>query len=194
MVDVLARNWGLVALRGVAGILFGLLLLLRPLAGLATLVLFFSAYSLADGSLTAVSAVANRGDEPRWVPLLVSGLLGIVIGIVAFFWPGVTAAALLYLVAAWAVVAGLGEILAAIRLRKVIAGEWMLLLAGSLSVAFGVLLAAFPGAGVLALVIWIGAASVVLGALVLGLAFRLRRWGRSRPGAGAEREGSVAGD
>lgn len=179
MVDVLARNWGLIALRGVAGIVFGVLTLFNPAISLAVLILLFAAYSLADGAFTAIAAVANRGDEPQWAAFLISGLLGIAIGIVTFIWPGVTALALLFIIAIWAVVVGFGEISAAVRLRKTISGEWMLMLAGVLSVAFGVMLFASPGTGALALVLWIGAFAIVIGILRIAVALRLRQWTRT---------------
>ncbi len=185
MVDLLVRNWGFVALRGVAGILFGIATLIYPVVSLAVLVLLFGAYSLVDGVFAAVSAVANRREQPRWVPLLLSGLLGIGIGLVTLFWPGVTALALLYIIAFWAVIIGILEIVAAVRLRKLIKGEWLLALAGVLSVLFGILIAVFPGVGVLAMVVWIGAFALVNGVLHLVLAFRLRRWGREGLGAGS---------
>ena len=176
MVDMLARNWGWIALRGVAAILFGILVLFNPLISLAVLVLFFGAYALVDGLFTIVAAVANRREEPHWVSLLVSGILAAAIGIATFIWPGITAFALVYLIALWAIVMGIGEIVAAIRLRKAISGEWVLVLTGAVSIGFGVGLALFPGAGALALVVWIGALAVVLGVLRIAFALRLRGW------------------
>ena len=178
MVEALARNWWLVGLRGVAGILFGLLTLLNPAITLAVLVLFFGAYALADGLFTIIAAIARRRNVPRWGWLVVSGLLGILIGVLTFLMPGVTALALLYIIASWAVIRGVLEIVAAIQLRREISGEWLLVLAGALSVAFGLLLFLFPGAGALAVVLWIGAFAAVFGILMLALAFRLRRWNR----------------
>jgi len=183
MVDMLARNWGWVALRGVVALLFGLLALFNPGITLAALIFLFGAYAIVDGVFAIVSAIANRRGEPHWVALLIGGIAGVVLGVLTFLWPGVTAMVLLYFIAAWAIVRGVAEIVAAIRLRHEITGEWMLVLAGVLSVAFGLVLLVFPGAGALALVIWIGAYAVVLGILLLALAFRLRSWARER-GAG----------
>jgi uncharacterized membrane protein HdeD (DUF308 family) len=180
-VNTLVRNWWLVALRGVAALVFGLLTLLFPAAGVAALVLVFGAYALVYGVFTIIAAVANRRGEPHWVALLVSGVLSVGIGVLTFLMPGVTALVLLYLIAAWAIVTGVAEIAAAIRLRKVITGEWLLALAGVLSVAFGVLLIVFPGAGALAVVLWIGAYAALLGVLLIALSFRLRAWGRAHP-------------
>lgn len=178
MVQGLARNWWVVALRGLAAIVFGVLTILNPAISLAALILLFGAYALADGVFGVIAAITRRRNEPRWVALLISGILGILIGAFTFLMPGVTALVLLYIIAAWAVVRGVIEIAAAIQLRKVIQGEFWLGLAGALSIAFGVLLFVFPGAGALAVVLWIGAFALVLGIVLMALAFRLRGWSR----------------
>jgi uncharacterized membrane protein HdeD (DUF308 family) len=177
-VDLLARNWWVVLLRGIAGIVFGILTFFSPEISLAALVLVFGAYSFADGVLAIISAIRGREND-RWWVLLLEGLAGVAAGVITLFWPGITALALLYVIAAWALVTGGLEIAAAIRLRKVITGEWLLVLAGIASVAFGILLALFPGPGALAVVLWIGAYALVSGALLLALAFKLRSWNRT---------------
>jgi uncharacterized membrane protein HdeD (DUF308 family) len=177
--DSLSRNWWAVALRGLAGILFGIITFVAPGISLAALVLLFGAYAFADGVLAIVSAVRRRGAD-RWWLLLLEGLVGIAAGILTLLWPGITAIALLYVVAAWALVTGAFEIAAAIRLRKVITHEWLLALSGVLSVALGVLLVLAPGPGALALVIWIGAYAFVFGALLVALGLRLKGLGSPR--------------
>jgi uncharacterized membrane protein HdeD (DUF308 family) len=181
MVEGLARNWWLVALRGMIAILFGVLTILNPAISLAALILLFGAYALADGVFSVIAAITRRKNEPRWVALLVSGILGVLIGVATFLMPSVTALALLYIIAAWAVVRGVFEIAAAIQLRKVIEGEFWLILAGVMSVAFGVLMFLFPGAGALAVLLWIGVFAIVFGVVLLALALRLRGWGRGHP-------------
>jgi uncharacterized membrane protein HdeD (DUF308 family) len=151
------------------------------------LVLFFGAYALVAGIFTIAAAVSSRRGERRWVALLVSGLLSVLIGAATFFMPEVTGLALLYLIAAWAIVTGIGEILVAIRLRKLITGEWMLILAGLLSVVFGVAIVVLPGAGALAIAQWIGAHAILFGLLMIGLGLRLRSWGRAHPANGGLR-------
>lgn len=178
MINMLARNWGWVALRGVVALIFGVLTLMNPAITLAVLVLFFGAYALVDGIFAVVAAIMNRKAEPHWLALLIGGLAGIVIGICTFLAPGITATLLLFFIAAWAIIVGIAEIAAAFRLRKVITGEWMLVLAGILSVALGLLLLTRPASGALALVLWIGAYALVSGLLLIALAFRLRSWGR----------------
>lgn len=181
MVGMLTRNWGWIALRGAVAILFGLLTLFRPGITLATLIMLFGAYALIDGIFMVVSAIANRHGEPRWGTLLVGGLLGILAGIVTYTWPGLTAVVLLSVIAAWAIVMGIFEVAAAIRLRKQLDGEWALILAGLLSVAFGVLLVMRPAVGALAVVLWIGVFALLYGIVLVALGFRLRNWGRLHP-------------
>lgn len=172
----LSRNWWAVALRGVAAIIFGILTFVVPGITLAVLVLLFGGYAIVDGIFNLVAAARGRagdGDQSRgW--LVLEGLVSIAAGIVTFVWPGLTALALVYIIAAWAVVTGVLEIVAAVRLRRHIDNEWWLALGGVLSIGFGVLLMVAPGVGALALVFWIGAYAIVFGALLVGLAFRLR--------------------
>jgi uncharacterized membrane protein HdeD (DUF308 family) len=176
-VDVLARNWWLFLLRGLAGILFGIITIVAPGISLAALVILFGAYAFADGVLAVVAAVRRRG-QSRWGMLLLEGLVGIGAAAVTLVWPGITAIALLYLIAAWAIVTGILELVAAVRLRKEIKGEWLLALGGVASIVFGTLIVLYPAAGALAVVLWIGAYALVFGVLLVVLSFRLRAWGR----------------
>ena len=132
-------------------------------------------YTLLDGVCTMVSTVRSDKRERRWWLFLLQGLAGIIVGIMAFVWPGITALVLLlYIIAAWAIVTGIFEVVAAVQLRKEIEGEWLLGLSGIASVVFGALLVGFPGAGALAVLWIIGAYSILFGTLLLILAFRLR--------------------
>jgi uncharacterized membrane protein HdeD (DUF308 family) len=172
----LARNWWALAIRGAAAIIFGLLTFVLPGVTLAVLLILFGAYAIVDGifSLIAAFRAGPVGERPRWL-LGLEGLVSIAAGIVAFAMPGLTALVLVYVIAVWAVITGVLEIVAAVRLRQEISNEWWLVASGVLSVIFGLLLFAAPGAGALALVFWIGAYAIVFGALLVGLAFRLRR-------------------
>ena len=175
VLPLLSRNWWALALRGLAAILFGILAFAWPGITLFVLVVFFGAYMLVDGIFAIVAAVRAAGEQARWWLLLLEGVLGVGVGLVAFFWPGLTALALLYLIAAWAIVTGIMEIAAAIRLRREMVGEWALILGGALSVLFGVLLVVIPArAGLLSLTWLIGAYAVVFGVLQVILAFRVR--------------------
>jgi uncharacterized membrane protein HdeD (DUF308 family) len=173
MLHLLARHWWALALRGVFAVLFGLLTFLIPGITLLTLVLLFGAYAILDGIFDIVSAVRAPG---RHWPLVLEGVVGIIIGILTFLWPGITTMVLLYLIAFWAIFTGVLEIVAGIRLREVIANEWLLILMGVLSVLFGFLILIFPGAGALAIVIWIGAYALLFGIMLIALAFLLRRF------------------
>jgi uncharacterized membrane protein HdeD (DUF308 family) len=171
MIGTLSRNWWILAIRGVAAILFGIGAFLWPGITLTVLVLLFGAYALVDG------VFAVRKEQERWWMMILEGLAGIALGVLTFVWPGITALVLLYFIAAWSIVTGAFEIAAAIRLRKEIEGEWMLALAGIASMLFGILLVVLPGPGALALIWLIGAYALVFGILLLMLAFRLRSMG-----------------
>lgn len=179
MVRNLAQNWWALVIRGVAGVLFGIAALVWPPAAVAALVLLFGAYALVDGIFNIVAAVRAPREGGRWGWLTFSGIIGIATGLITFFFPGITALALILLVAVWSVVTGVAEIVAAVRLRKQIRHEWLWILSGLLSVAFGVLLFLLPAAGALALAIWIGAFMLVFGALLIGFGIRLRNWART---------------
>jgi uncharacterized membrane protein HdeD (DUF308 family) len=178
MVIVLARNWWALALRGLFAILFGIAAFAWPGITLGALVLLYGAYALVDGVFAIAAAVVGRTDGMPWWALVLEGVAGIAVGIMTFAWPGITALVLLYLIAAWAVVTGIFEIVAAVRLRKEIQGEWLLALSGILSVLFGFALVFNPLAGALAVVWLIGAYAIAFGILMIALAFRLRSWAR----------------
>lgn len=174
--ESLAKNWWAVVLRGVAAIIFGILALAMPGITLAALVLLFGAYAVVDGIFNIVAAVSGRTGASRWWALLLSGVVSIAAGLVAFFMPGLTVFALVVLVGAWAIVHGMLDIVAAIRLREEIDDEWWLGLSGAISIVFGVLLLLVPAAGALAMVLWLGAYALVGGVVLLVLGVRLRGW------------------
>lgn len=169
------RHWGLVALRGASAVIFALLAFVWPGVSLAALVIIWGAYALIDGALALSNGLRQREDgKPLW-SLVAVGALGIAAGLIALVWPGLTALALLLVIAAWAIAIGVFQIVAAIRLRKEIEGEWLLALSGLLSIAFGVLLFVQPGAGAVALAWLIASYALVFGILLLALAWRLRK-------------------
>ena len=176
-VNTLTRNWSMVVLRGVLAILFGLVALFAPRISLAALVLAWGAYAVISGLFAIMTAMRRREAGESYGGLLFEGVVSIGAGVVTFVWPHITALVLLYVIAFWGLVTGVLEIATAIRLRKVISGEWLLLLAGIASIVFGVLLLAYPGTGALAIVVWIGAYALFFGVLLVALGFRLRSWG-----------------
>lgn len=183
MLTMLAKNWWVVALRGVIAILFGIALLISPGLTIATLVLFFGAYAFVDGIGAIFTAIQHRTQE-RWWLLLLEGILGVVAGILVFLYPSFAtiSAALfvLYIVAFWSIFTGITEIMAAIQLRKEIEGEFWLGLSGVLSLLFGILLIIMnPADGILALVTITAVYAIVFGVMFLFLAFRLRSQNQS---------------
>lgn len=174
MDTLLARHWWAVGLRGLAAIIFGILALVVPSITIIVLIAFFGAYALVDGIIAVYLAIRGRENNRNWGWLLVEGIAGILIGILAFRWPGVTGIVLLAFIAAWAIITGIMEIFEAIELRRVLHNEWLLILSGAASVIFGLLLIIFPGTGALAVVALIGIYAIIFGVLLLGLAWRLR--------------------
>lgn len=166
----LARNWWLLLLRGILAVLFGLMALAWPALTLLTLVLLYGAYAFVDGLTALWFAVSSRA----W-GLLLFGILGVIVGVYTFFYTGVTAIVLLYMIAAWALVRGIFEIVTAIQLRKEIRYEWTLIVSGVISIIFGIVLVANPAAGALAMVVVIGAFALMFGVMTIVFAFRVRR-------------------
>ena len=171
----LGQHWKWIALRGLAAVLFGVLALAWPGLVLTVLIAIFGAYALVDGIFSLIGAWRMRHEgEPLW-PLLVVGLLGVLAGLVALFWPQITALGLLMLIAIWAIAIGALQIIAALRVRQLLVNEWWLGLSGALSLLFGLLLLVFPGAGALAMIWLIGVYALVFGVLLILLALRLRK-------------------
>lgn len=174
MGTILSRSWWAVALSGVAAVLFGLLAFSLPGLVLASLVILFGAFALIDGIFHIISAVEGIEHHESWVWPLARGIVGVLAGLVTFTFPRLTAVALLILIAVWAIASGATEIFAAIELRKAIAGEWLLLGLGVISVLFGLLIILRPATGALALIGLIGAYAIIVGVMRISLAFRLR--------------------
>jgi uncharacterized membrane protein HdeD (DUF308 family) len=172
--NILSRFWWMILLRGLVAILFGIMVLAQPGISLVSLVIVFGAFVLVDGATNVITALGGRREHEHWWVLLFAGLAGIVLGVLTFVNPGITALALLFYIAVWALVTGFMQIVAAIRLRKEIEGELWLGLAGLASVVFGTILIARPGAGALAVLWLIGVYAVAYGVLLLLLAFRAR--------------------
>ena len=177
-----AQNWVMSVIRGIAALALGVLVFAAPGATLAALIFVFAVYATIDGILAIGLGVSAQGG-PRWL-LVVSGILGIAIGVYTAVSPGVTAIALVLLIGAFAIVRGIGEVATAIRLRSTIDNAWLYVLSGVVSVVFGAFLLVSPGDGVLAVLFLIGYYSVFAGVMYLTLGFRLRQVNKT-PRAGS---------
>jgi uncharacterized membrane protein HdeD (DUF308 family) len=173
MPQQMSRDRWIIALQGVAAIVFGVLALLLPGLTLLALVFLFGAYAIVDGVLALIRGVRRDGGGRDWWQVVL-GVVGVAAGVIAFAVPDITAYALLLVIAAWAIVSGGTELIAAYELRGTIKRDWLLALDGVISILFGVALIAFPGAGALAVVWLIGAFAIVSGVIAITTAFRLR--------------------
>jgi uncharacterized membrane protein HdeD (DUF308 family) len=174
MLMTLARNWWAIVLRGVCAVLFGVAAFAWPGLTLAVLVIMYGAYALVDGVLAVIAVMTAR--QPGGFPwgMLLAGLAAIGVGVLTFAMPGLTALALLYLIAVWAILRGVFEVIAAVHLRREIDHEWLLAASGVLSILLGLFLVVSPGAGAIALLWAIGGMAIVVGLIMIGLGFRLR--------------------
>jgi uncharacterized membrane protein HdeD (DUF308 family) len=186
MLIPLANNWGILLLRGVLSIAFGVMALLMPSITLAALILLFGAYAFANGVLALITAISGRGRRGFWM-LLLEGVAGIAASIIAFLYPGLTAITLLFVVAWWAILSGGMAIASAIVLRQELSGEWALGLSGVLSMIFGVLLLVQWQVGLVALVWIMGIYAIAAGVVLMPLAFRLRSLSHRPPQPTAHR-------
>ncbi|MBT0779745.1 DUF308 domain-containing protein [Paracoccus sp. pheM1] len=174
LIRVMADHWWVPLLRGIAAILFGLMALIWPGLTVYALLLVFGAYAIFDGVMAIVMAFRRRPADDRWWAWALDGALSVAIGLMALFWPEATALAFIIWMAAWGVVAGIFRIIAAIRLRHEIDGEWALGLSGLLLVVWGVLLALVPAAGLLGIAWLIGLFALLIGGAMIVLALRLK--------------------
>ena len=180
MKDLLCRSWWMPVLRGVAAIVFGVLALAWPGPTLVALIALFAAYAIVSGAVAIVAAIRNREQRGWWLPLLL-GLASVVAGVLTIVFPAITALALVIVIGINALFVGVLDIAMAIRLRKEIEGEWLLGIAGLLSVLFGLFVILFPGAGALALLWIIGVYAIALGIALVVLGLRMRRAGGPPP-------------
>jgi len=172
---ILSRHWWVLLVRGLLAIAFGLIAWFQPEITAASLVLLFGVFAFSDGVFAIWQAFSGRNDHDDWWVLLLEGLLGIGAGLLTFFVPVVTAIALLVFIAAWAIARGLMQIIVAIRIRKEIEGEWILILGGLASLVFGVILLTNPEAGALGLLWVIAFYAITIGVILVALALRVRK-------------------
>jgi uncharacterized membrane protein HdeD (DUF308 family) len=172
--SALAANWRVLALRGLAALLFGLVVLFWPDLVLAVLTLFFGIYALVDGGVVLVPVLrSSEQGARRWLPLA-EGTVGVTAGLVALLWPGRTAGGLLYVIMGWALLTGVLKIITAIVLRSQVENGWLLAGSGALSLLFGVALAALGGSNLPSLAPFIGVFALVVGLALIVFALRVR--------------------
>lgn len=171
--------WWLVLLRGIFMVIFGIIALVSPGIALLTLVWVFGFYAILDGIAAVVIGIRTRG-EPHWIWTIVQGVVSVLAGVIALVWPGITALALLFVVAFWAIMLGIGEIAGAFASRRSGSNAWgWTLAAGILNVVFGILLLIWPASGILTLVWLVGIFALVGGVALILLAFRVRSMAKS---------------
>ena len=168
----LARNWKMVLVRGVLAILFGILFLVEPLGASIGLVFVFAGFAIAIGVMALIAGF--RSESQARGQLLLEGALGILAGVVALFWPGGTLVAIVLLIAAWAIITGVIQIVEAIKVREEIDNEWWLVLGGAASVLFGVLIGLQPVVGIFTIALLVGIYAVVFGVAIVFLALKLK--------------------
>lgn len=174
LIEALKRHWWVPVIRGIAAIAFGIIAFTHPVMAVATLVLFFGAWVLVDGIFRVAGAISHRASDSDWGFNLIVGILGIIIGLLTFHAPAITALALVIYIAAWAFMTGATEIALAIKLRREIKGEWFLILMGLLSIVFAVFLLWNPLAGAATLIWIIAWYAVIFGIVAIIFGFRLR--------------------
>jgi uncharacterized membrane protein HdeD (DUF308 family) len=171
------RGWWLFLVRGLLALAIGLIAIFDPGATLAALILLLGAFFIVDGVFAAIKAFGVMRSDRSWWLLLLSGVVSIAAGFVVFAWPGLTALTLGYLVGFWAIVTGIFEVMVAISLRRVIRGEWLYVLFGVISIAFGLYVAFVPGLGLAYLTLMIAIYGFVAGFSLIAAALRLRTAG-----------------
>ena len=178
MFEALYRYWWQPVIRGIIAIVLGILAFAMPGITLATLVIFFGAYMLVNGVFLTITSLGSRKEKEDWGLLLAEGLMSIVIGVITFVMPGITVLGLVIYIAAWALATGVLEVIAAVRLRKVMTHEVWLALSGVASIVFAFLLMLYPAAGALSLLWLIGIFAIVFGVFLTILGFEVHHHGR----------------
>ena len=172
----LAGNWWLFLLRGILALIFGIVALFFPQVAFLSLVLIFGAFALVDGIFALIAAFSGGAKSENWWWLILEGLFGILIGVLTIIQPAAMGLAWIIIIAAWAMITGIFEIITAIRLRKEITGEWALILGGVISVLFGLIAAFYPASGAFAVGFMLGIYAILFGVMFVWLALNLRKF------------------
>ncbi len=181
MVSQLRSYWWLFLIRGLFGLALGVLALIFPGATLAVAVLLIGAYLIVDGAVAIWKSFSVMRSDAHWWVLLLEGILGVVVGLAIFTWPGLSALTLAYLVGYWAIITGVLAIVTAFRVRAHVPGEWLYILFGVISVIFGFIVLLAPATGLVYIVLMIAIYGFVIGATMIALAFRARSLPRAQP-------------
>ena len=179
----LARNWQAVLVRGILAILFGIVFLIVPVPSLVVSVYVFAGFAIALGVMALIAGI--RSSSRARNQMILEGVLGIAAGLIALVWPGGTLVAIVLLIAAWAIVTGIVQIVQAIKVREEIDNEWWLVLGGAASVLFGVLIGLQPIVGILTVAILIGVYALIFGIAIVLLAFKLKGYDERPTRSGA---------
>ena len=182
--EALARNWWLIALRGVLGVIFGVIALVMPVATILALVLLFSAYMVVDGAIAIYAAIRAARKQEGWGFLLFQGIASLAAAAIAFMWPGLTVVAFVLLIAAWSIVSGCLMLAAAMQTEQ---ARWWLVLGGAAALLYGILMIVAPLSGAVVLTWWLGAFALVFGAALIILSLKLRSRYSGRPAVAAPR-------
>ena len=172
-------NWWMLASRGVLSLIFGLIVLLYTSVALKVFIYIFATYIIIDGLAAVTTAIRERGFLGRWAWVLFEGILGCIVGIVAFAMPSLIALVFLYVIASWAIMTGIIQVVAALTIRGFAIREWALGLAGLVSIVFGILLFLYPATALLTILWVVGIYAIVFGLLFLVRAFQWRSWASS---------------
>ncbi len=175
MQNLVGLSWGSMLFRGIVALLFGITLLVYPGLTLATLVLFFAGFAAISGLFAVIGALVQRNVDPDWILHFIEGLIGIVIGVLVWTWPGISSMVLLYTIAFRSMLSGLMQLVAAIKLRRVVPNEFWLVISALLSIVFGLIVFRFPGAGAVGIAWVIGFYAILFGLIMIMLAFKLKK-------------------
>lgn len=193
MLIALSKNWWVLLARGILAVLFGAVALLFPGLTMFLLIVMFGAYVLVDGAFAGYHAFTSRQQDPHWRVTLIEGIVGVVVGVLVLTWPGIAGLTLLFVIAGWAIITGVLEIIAAFHLHNETKNEWMLGGAGVLSVIFGLLAILYPWTGALAVTWLIGAYAILFGIMFIRLALRYRAYHIRHQHHGQNMSGGVQG-
>ena len=172
MLGALTTNWWAWLIRGILAIIFGVIAFTQPTTTALALVYVFGIYAIAEGILNIWAALSGKADSRFWY--IIWGLISIIAGIIAFANPILTGLTLVIVIGAWAIVTGIFEIIAGIKLRDEIEGEFWLILGGILSVIFGILIWRNVAVGALTIVWLIGIYAILFGITLIALAFKVK--------------------